>query len=184
MKQKNYYLVTILLLLFTFQQAKSQLNNTATVRLDLLGESGLAGVTFDQRFSENYKGWGYRAGIGMGFANAPWTFVPFNYAGFVSFPKQQMMALPLQINYLLGNGNNQLDVGAGVTPFYSNVKFNDKSNLNAFGTISAGYRYHNLNNNLMFGAGLMFGYKLPGLKINNIGDVIWHPYLSIGYIIN
>ncbi len=100
------------------------------------------------------------------------------------FSKNEIVSVPLQLNYLFGKGNSQFEAGAGVTPFYSTYKFNEKSNFNAYGTLATGYRYHNLKRNLAFGAGIMYGFKLPGLKLNYVDNFFWQPYFSIGYIIN
>jgi hypothetical protein len=170
--------------LFFSTVAKSQLNNTSTLQVEILGVYNLAGVSFDQRFLDNYSGLGFKAGIGVGYANAPWTFIPFKYSSWGSFPKNEIVSVPLQLNYLFGKGNSQFEAGAGVTPFYSTYKFNEKSNFNAYGTLATGYRYHNLKRNLAFGAGIMYGFKLPGLKLNYVDNFFWQPYFSIGYIIN
>ncbi|NLX67748.1 MAG: hypothetical protein GXZ19_13485 [Bacteroidales bacterium] len=164
--------------------AKSQLNNTSTLQVEILGAYNLAGVSLDQRFSDDYAGLGFKAGVGVGYVNSPWTFIPFKYNTWGGFPKNEIVSVPLQINYLLGKRNSQFEIGAGITPFYSTYKFNGKSHINAYGTLATGYRYHNLKRNLAFGAGIMYGFKLPGLKLNYVDDLFWQPYLSIGYIIN
>lgn len=72
------------------------------------------GISLDQRFSDNYSGLGFKGGIGVGYANAPWIFIPFKYSSWGSFPKNEIVSVPLQLNYLFGKGNSQFEAGAGV----------------------------------------------------------------------
>ena len=177
-------LVFLCIALFFSNVAKAQLNNTSTVQVEILGAYNLAGVSFDQRFWDNYSGLGFKAGIGVGYANPPWTFVPFKYTSWGSFPKNEIVSVPLQLNYLFGKGNSQFEAGVGVTPFYSSFKFNEKSNFNAYGTLATGYRYHSSKRNLVFGAGIIYGFKLPELKLHYVDNLFWQPYFSIGYILD
>lgn len=183
MKFTTFFLLLFICLSLSTRATSKITNSTTTVQVELLGTYNLAGVSYDQRFSDEYKGFGFKVGIGAGYANAPWTFIPFKYNSFGSFPKNEIVSIPLQVNYLLGKGNSQFEAGVGITPFYSTHKFNDKSNINAYGTLATGYRYHNIKKHLALGVGLMYGFKLPGLKLNYVDNFFWQPYLSVGYIL-
>lgn len=161
---------------------KYMYSKPTSVQLELLGSYNMVGVSFDRRFSNSYSGFGYKVGLGIGYSKDKLKFIPFKFDTWGGFPNQTILSVPLQVNYLLGEKNHQFEIGVGATPFYSTYKFNGKSHINAYGTLSAGYRYYNISKHITAGAGLMLGYKLPGLKMNYVNNVFWQPYLSIGYL--
>ncbi|MDO5523772.1 MAG: hypothetical protein Q4G48_06980 [Bacteroidia bacterium] len=156
---------------------------TSSIQVEMLGAHNLMGVSFDQRFMESNHGLGYKVGIGVGYSKDSWKFIPFKFNTWGGFPNQTIVSVPIQLNYLLGKNAHKFELGAGVTPFYSSYKFNEKSNINAYGTFATGYRYNNLPKRFVLTAGLMYGFKLPGLKMNYVDKFFWQPYLSVGYIL-
>ncbi len=165
-------------------QAQQHQSKHSTLQIELLGAYNLAGISFDRRFTESQDGLGYKVGIGVGYSKNSWKFVPFKFDTWGGFPNQTIVSLPLQLNYLSGKKNHQFEAGAGITPFYSTYQFSGKGNINAYGAISAGYRYHSPSKRIVLGTGLMLGCKLPGLTLKYVDKIFWQPYLSIGYLLD
>ena len=76
---------------------------TKSVTLDLLGSSGIAGVSFDSRFKGNL-GFGYN--VGLSYAYGTGTLSSYSVNG---------IGIPLEINYLFGQRNSHLVLGLGMT---------------------------------------------------------------------
>ena len=76
---------------------------TKSVTLDLLGSSGIAGVSFDSRFKGNH-GFGYN--VGLSYAYGTGTLSNYSVNG---------IGIPLEINYLFGQRNSHLVLGLGTT---------------------------------------------------------------------
>lgn len=185
MKIKTYIISICALFIITQATAQQKYNDKhSSIQIEMLGTHNLIGVSFDERFTESNHGLGYKVGIGAGYSKGNWKFIPFKYDTWGWFPDQNIVSIPIQLNYLLGKNNHKFELGAGVTPFYSSYKFNEKSNINAYGTFATGYRYSNPRKHIVFTAGLTYGFKLPGLKMNYVNDFFWQPYLSVGYILN
>ena len=89
-----------LLIITTAVFAKAQ---TKAVYLDLLGSSGLAGVSFDSRFNGNH-GLGYNVGLSYAYGSALLGNYTLNGIG-----------IPVEINYLSGQKNSHLVLGLGMT---------------------------------------------------------------------
>ncbi|RYY37774.1 MAG: hypothetical protein EOP46_01405 [Sphingobacteriaceae bacterium] len=95
-----------------------------------LGGTGLIfSANYDTRFSKKRDGLGGRAGI-----------------GYISSDSESILTVPIQLNYLLGNGNKFFEVGLGATIFSYNddesdefLGFDDTDKV--LGTLTFGYRY-------------------------------------------
>lgn len=78
-----------------------------SVNFELLGSCGVAGVTYDSRFNrDRTDGLGFNAGIGFLYDLS--FFSTFNYKY-----SQMGPVIPVEINYLLGHGKHQLELGLG-----------------------------------------------------------------------
>lgn len=95
---KKTLLSILILTSAVFAQAQ-----TKSVTLDLLGSSGIAGVSFDSRFKGNH-GFGYN--VGLSYAYGTGTISSYSVNG---------IGIPLEINYLFGQKNSHLVLGLGMT---------------------------------------------------------------------
>ena len=147
---------TLLSLALIICASFSGLSQSKSINLELLGASGMAGFNFDSRFSGN-SGFGYSIGLGYGYSNSS--------LGGVSHE----LGVPLEINYLFGQGSSHLVLGAGA---YAGSLFNEAQSkplfvYNLFGDIA--YRYQKPD-------GFTFSV---GLK-PNLNRIFW-PYITLGY---
>jgi|SRR5690554_3283034 len=118
-------------------------------------------INYDIRFSNSFKGWGVRVGAG---------FLP---------TRQQVLSVPVQLNYLAGKSHHFLEMGGGLTFYHSNDTeplwgVVSGSGAAVFGTLSAGYRYQpRVRGFIVRGGitGLFGGIQLP----------MPAPQLSLGY---
>lgn len=154
MHNKFFLSITIAFLLTVsfFNTANAQTNQRAQNAFLEVGGAGLSiSANYDTRFSDQRNGFGVRAGLG---------YLP---AAFFS-----VVAVPVQINYLLGSKSHFLELGAGAT--YLKVgddnKNDDDNNFLSFtavtgviGTSTIGYRYQPVNGGFSFrvSANPMFG---------------------------
>lgn len=174
---KKILLSILILTSAVFAQAQ-----TKSVTLDLLGSSGIAGVSFDSRFKGN-KGFGYN--VGLSYAYGTGTLSSYSVNG---------IGIPLEINYLLGQRNSHLVLGLGMTNGI--YKYSAKSIIigsgddateikpeqtsgtawgyNFFGDI--GYRFQK-EKGFTFGAGIKPTFTFDNGKIN---ERWFMPYLSFG----
>ncbi len=74
------------------------------VYLELLGASTMVGVSYDARFN-SHTHWGWRAGLSFAYSSSD-NF--FSYA-----TSTRAWAVPIEVNYLLGNWRNSLEMGVG-----------------------------------------------------------------------
>ena len=95
---RKVLLSVLVLTLALFSQAQ-----TKSVSLDLLGSSGVAGVSFDSRFHGNH-GFGYNVGLSYAYGSA--LLGNYTLSG---------IGIPIEINYLTGQRNSHLVLGLGMT---------------------------------------------------------------------
>ncbi len=95
-----------------------------------IGGPGLAlTLNYDMRFGQRRNGLGFRAGV-----------------GYFATDGNDVFSIPIQINYLFGNGSNLIEVGGGTTFLNSHGNSNGKTfifdRITGFiGTATIGYRY-------------------------------------------
>lgn len=174
---KKVLLSILVLTSAVFAQAQ-----TKSVTLNLLGSSGLAGVSFDSRFKGNH-GFGYNVGLSYAYGTGTLDMYTLNGIG-----------IPLEINYLLGQKNSHLVLGLGMTGGiyrYSAKSFiigygDDKAEIlpkdvcgnvlgyNFFGDV--GYRFQR-EKGFTFGVGIKPTFTFDNGKINGRWLM---PYLSFG----
>lgn len=88
---------------------------THAVYLELLGGSTVAGVTYDSRFNDHTH-WGWRAGVSFAYSDED-NFLSGAYDA-------RLWAVPVGVNYLLGNRRNSLELGLGVSLGIINNHYN------------------------------------------------------------
>lgn len=157
-----------LLSFFIVQVCFGQTSDNIPVRaqgvfLEGLGPSLIVGLNYDTRFSNRRDGLGGRAGLGY-----------FAAGG------NNLLTIPVMLNYLLGKEKHYFEVGLGATfatGAIEDIGFTDSNKTkgsNFIGTSVFGYRYQPLDNGFQFRAGFspVFGngYFIP-----------YWPYLSVGY---
>ena len=125
--KKNIYLIVSVLIAGLFTASPSFGQNGRTVYLELFGASNGLGINYDARFNQDAaSGWGWRTGLGFGYRyssiglaydfsekggkqGGETTDISISHVYDQSF----RASIPLEINYLLGNGPSKLDLGAG-----------------------------------------------------------------------
>lgn len=142
----------------------SGLSQTKSIYLELLGASGMAGVSFDSRFAGN-SGFGYNVGLGYGYSNGGVDLPDTKGNDGVSHE----IGIPIEVNYLFGQNNSHLVLGMGA---YAGAHINEalakpQFAYNFFGDIA--YRYQKPTG---------FSFAI-GLK-PNLSKAFW-PYVTIGY---
>lgn len=90
---------------------KSQTSNLNSqipraVYLELLGGSSMAGVTYDARFNDHTH-WGWRAGLAFAYSSSN-NFINGS-------DDERYWAVPVGVNYLVGNRSNSLEIGLGAS---------------------------------------------------------------------
>ena len=116
MKSNTSYLLLFFLVMLanlgaTAQDTITTIPAERTLSLELGGAHNLVGVNFDSRFKGNH-GLGYRVGIGYSYGRNDFSF-------FVDMKDRiHGVAVPLEINYLLGKHSSKLELGVGISLGY------------------------------------------------------------------
>ena len=106
-----FFLVMLANLSATAQDTITTIPAERTLSLELGGAHNLVGVNFDSRFKGNH-GLGYRVGIGYSYGRNDFSF-------FVDMKDRiHGVAVPLEINYLLGKHSSKLELGVGISLGY------------------------------------------------------------------
>lgn len=146
---------------------------------ELLGPSGGLGVNYDARFRKGAEtGWGWRAGLGLGYASSS-NLVALKFADdkIETYNRMYQVTVPLGINYLVGKGNSKFETGAGIS--FINAIYTSKSGaktVSEYGFtpfISLGYRLVT-NRGFMLRAGVLPTFDTNASDLNLI------PYISFG----
>ena len=99
--KKNKILLS-LLIAFGINSAMAQEHSVKNVSLELMGAHTVMGVNFDSRLKGN-NGLGFRVGVSI------------VRDGLTDYDDVKGFAVPLELNYLLGEKNHHLELGAGVS---------------------------------------------------------------------
>ncbi|MBD3749037.1 MAG: hypothetical protein IE931_06035 [Sphingobacteriales bacterium] len=91
------------------------------VYVELLGQGLLFTANYDTRFSKKRNGLGGRIGIGA-----------------IGSDGDNIVTIPISLNYLLGEGKNFFEIGLGAT--YATASVLDTNGSTVFGTMSFMYR--------------------------------------------
>ena len=153
-----------------------RIRNTA-IFVEAGANSMIYSLNVDNRFNKKrIDGLGYRVGIGL---------IPLNATepGTPNRMRVNFYFLPVGINYLLGKNKSAIEIGAGATMVYVDLKFSSVDQYNTpIGEVSStglfsptlflGYRY-TANKGFMFKAGACLLKDDSGAKVL--------PGLSLGY---
>ena len=168
-----------------------------SLSLELFGAQNTVGINYDSRFKGNH-GLGYRVGVGYGYSETS-TIASSSYA-------LQGIAVPIEINYLFGQGRHKLELGMGTSlgyyyekchvlttvgpapgdvsggpPYFGYADYYKKVTHNSFGYFvfgNIGYRLQT-NRGFLFRAGFTPSF--------NFGDQYgihrkwYYPYVSFGW---
>lgn len=182
-------------------QDENENENSSTrdksVYLELLGPSNMIGVSYDARI-KNAKGVGYRIGFGYSYGH--------DYVD-----SQNGYSIPIEINYLQGEGKSKLELGAGINlgvyqnkinEYYSAYYgFQDKTTLpdGSTATLTDGnsytkttskntfgyYFYGNIGYRYISNKGFQFRCGVsPSFNMggkHGVDKVLLYPYVSFGY---
>jgi len=180
---KRVTLLIILLLsagLLNFRVSAQTQPRSRAIYGELLGASQGVGVNYDARFKKGVSdGFGWRAGLGFGYSYSS-TFVAFTIADdkIDTFNQMFRLAVPLEVNYLLGKRNSKLETGAGVffcLDRYTSDTGADPENDYGFSPyLSLGYRLVT-SKGFLFRAGVLPSYHFGG------GSLSLYPYLGFGW---
>ena len=159
--------------------AQSQTRSRA-IYGELLGASQGIGFNYDTRFKKDASdGFGWRTGLGFGYAYSS-IFAAYNIDGEKIDTYNQMfrLAVPLEVNYLLGKGNSKFEAGAGAAlcaDLYTSASgAKPASSFGAIPYLSLGYRLVT-SKGFLFRVGALPSYNFSGGKFS------FYPYLGFGW---
>ncbi|MDY6206195.1 MAG: hypothetical protein SPI30_05545 [Prevotella sp.] len=174
--------ITLFILMFVSLMANAQdarEKSTSSISLELFGVHSLIGINYDTRLKGN-DGWGHR--IGFGYTNQ--VFVG-------TFEEDQSIegfSIPLEVNYLKGNKNHKLELGAGLTIGLFEIKekewvnygFNNdaEKTIKYFFFGNVGYRFQPVRD-MMFRVGVTPSFNFGGT--HGLDRTILYPYIGLGW---
>jgi hypothetical protein len=138
------FLVALLGLIYPYKNFAQTETAKNSIYLELLGNGGLYSINYDRMFSENVG-----ARVGLSYLSE------FD----IIFAKiEDLFIAPVTINYLVGERNSKLELGAGIV--FISVKNSDifgftkaEHNSAIRGTATFGYRYQPKDGGFVFRAG-------------------------------
>nr|MBC7612395.1 hypothetical protein [Pseudopedobacter sp.] len=104
------------------------------IYVELAGQGLVFTANYDTRFSNKRNGLGGRIGIGA-----------------IGGGGDNLVTIPVSLNYLLGEGKNFFEIGLGAT--YANASFLDSNGSTVFGTMSFMYRLQPIKSGFSFRGG-------------------------------
>lgn len=147
----------LILLFFIVNATFLSAQNSKVVYAEFLGNGYLfLSLNYDQRIMKSDKGPGFRVG--------------FNYAGGNSW------SFPVLLNYLIGSGKHQLELGAGIVYMTQDFVLENIASFDAGAPFTAAimYRLNSQKKSWMFRAGLT-----PIIDKDN--TLLLYPGVSYGY---
>ena len=189
MKKTSLFSLMLALVASLFTAVQSYGQDSRALYLELLGASNGLGINYDARFNrDSSSGFGWRTGVGFGYSystiGVAYGFSRTNTSDdgvqldMSHIYNQCFMAvIPLEINYLLGNGPSKLDLGAGsmlcAALYTSKDGGEPKTRFGAVPYLSAGYR-------LVSGKGFVFraGFIAPYSSVDK-RFAFW-PHIGFG----
>lgn len=107
MKRALIVSLCLCMVLTNSAQEKNETDTHNNIYIELVGGSSLVGVNYDARFNDHTR-WGWRAGLS-------WTYT--NRTGFIDVYSNDIRywAVPIGINYLIGNKKKALEIGLGAS---------------------------------------------------------------------
>ena len=162
--KKTYILIIATLMISILATAQSgsdsMVSRAQGVFLEVGGASLVIGINYDTRFSNRRNGLGMRLGV-----------------GYFGLEDNNLITIPVMLNYLIGKRKNFLELGLGATYVSAKFDFLGLSNKEEYEKIMAisvvGYRYQPLNTGFMFRVGIAPIFRNEVLPA--------YPYISFGY---
>jgi hypothetical protein len=154
MKISRILPVVLLLLVFFSQPSYSQ-TKPNSVYFELVGNGCLYSINYDRLFTENLSG---RIGL-MYLSKLDLSFLTID----------DIVIVPITLNYLIGNGSNKFEIGAGIDylSFSGGSIFGLHANVSeskVFGTATIGYRYQQADGGFLFRIGFTPIFGENGLQ--------------------
>ncbi|MBP3269789.1 MAG: hypothetical protein J6L98_03825 [Bacteroidales bacterium] len=149
---------------------------------ELLGASQGLGINYDARFNkQSSEGFGWRTGLGVGYAYSSITAIYSIDGNWVDTYNQMFrLAVPIEVNYLLGKGHSKFESGAGgsmcVDLYTSASGAKPKSAVGVIPYVNMGYRYV-ADKGFLFRIGVSSFYSFNGDR------VVFQPYIGFGKVI-
>ena len=178
----------LIVLVGIFLAAPSFGQNGRTLYLELLGASNGLGFNYDARFRTGASsGWGWRTGLGFGYRYSS-TGVAYSFTDRVEgedsvildlthiYNQCFLASVPLEVNYLQGNGPSKLELGAGgifCAYLYTSRDVVSHLQAGAVPYLSAGYRLVTAKG-FVFRAGAIAPYSSVDRRFS-----LW-PFISFG----
>ena len=178
MRKLIFLLVVLLLAGAYYHPASAQRQpHSQAVYCELLGPSQGIGFSYDARFKKGARdGFGIRAGLGLGYAYSS-SILTFDLDGDI-YNQMFRLAVPLEINYLVGKKASKFEVGAGTAicadRYTSESGAKPETAFGALPYLSLGYRLVT-DKGFLFRAGVLPFYNFSS---NNLRI---YPYLSFGW---
>jgi hypothetical protein len=146
-------------LIFILSVFSAHAQRSKIAYLELGGNGIFYSLNYDTRFSNTNNGLGGRLGV--------------------SFYGNDGIVFPLQLNYVIGNKNHGLEIGAGIyTYFHTKTPFNDV----VFPSGVVAYRYQPTDKHFSFRAGWMPTFAKGSGRDLDFSALGWYwAGLSFGY---
>jgi hypothetical protein len=139
---KKYVIVILLFVLSCSVYSQPKQNS---IYFEALGNGGLYSFNYDRMFTESLGG---RIGF-MYLSELDFIFTSIN----------DLLLIPITLNYFVGSGNSKLELGGGIVYVsvsggeFFGIKSSNKSSSNAAGTATIGYRYQQSSGGFLFRIG-------------------------------
>ena len=147
---------------------------------ELFGASQGIGFSYDARFKPGVSdGFGWRTGLGFGYAYSS-ILAAYTYDGnqLDTYNQVFRLAVPVEVNYLLGKGNSKLETGAGAAvcaDLYTSASgAKPKTGFGVTPYLSVGYRLVTTRG-FLFRVGLLPTYSFTRKGFS------FYPHLGFGW---
>ncbi len=136
---KTITIISIVLFLTTsfLYSQETYKKSTSGIYIELLGNGYVWTGNYEFKVIQNT-----RMRFGLGYSTLPLVFVD----------PAKLLAFPVMLNYITGNGDHHFEFGSGFTGMILNIL--DDSNLNIDLSVVVGYRYQKPGKGIIFRAGL------------------------------
>lgn len=155
----------VVLFFIFFYSIQTQAQGDHSIYIELGGAALSYSLNYDMRFEKkDDAGFGARIGIGR---------------------TDDLILIPLHLNYLHGSGKHRLELGLGITTLFGNQSDTDRNRIYPIASGTLMYRYQNTAEHLIFRVGFSptFVPTSPNRFID-VSRVFWvWPGISAGYIL-
>ncbi|MFK8101325.1 MAG: hypothetical protein AB8G15_02325 [Saprospiraceae bacterium] len=154
----------VVLFFIFFYSIQTQAQGDHSIYIELGGAALSYSLNYDMRFEKKDASFGARIGVGR---------------------MDDIILIPLHLNYLHGAGKHRLELGLGVTTLLGNQPDTDRKGIYPIASGTLMYRYQNTAEHLIFRVGFSptFVPSTPDSFID-ISKLLWvWPGISAGYIL-